>query len=53
MSRPKQLFVGVVSLCLATAIWLPFVHIFFRTSPRTFHACAAISPDSFKGVLLE
>jgi hypothetical protein len=44
MPRARRIGLGLASIAIAAAIWLPLVHLFFRPGPRDFQPPAGISP---------
>ncbi len=45
-TRVKKAFLGVAAFGLATAIWLPFLHVFFRKPLADFYQDNGISPKA-------
>jgi len=37
---------GVIALLLATALWVPTVHLFFKQQPSTFHSTTGVPPKA-------
>ncbi len=48
MTRTKRIACGAFSLALATAVWLPIVHLFYVQDTATYYRAEGIPPKARK-----
>jgi hypothetical protein len=48
MTRSKRIIAGLAALCLAGAIWIPCLHLFFKRPASNFYRSEGLSPMAKK-----